>query len=323
MPETPNAAVPGDTPAPAPAAPAPPTPGASRTAVGVALMRALHRVVDAPPPILDDPVAAALVGADVLARAAADPARLRAPGPAAVRAHVVTRGRFAEDRLRAAAARGVAQYVVLGAGLDTFAYRRPAWAAGVRVLEVDHPASQRDKRARLAAAGVAEPGHVAYAALDLEAVVAAAPDGADVGGAPPPRPDALLDALAGHGLRRDAPAFVAWLGVAMYLSADAVAATFRALARLPRGSEVAFTFAPPPPPGVAPGDWPSPAHRAATAGEPWRAFHTPAELEALLGACGYAGVHFLTPDEAAARYFRGRADGLPAPRDVTVAAATV
>ncbi len=286
----------------------PPEPGPSRTAVGVALQRAAHLLLDDPPPILDDPVAAALVGPEALAALAAAPARFRSPEARARRAHVVARGRFAEDRLRAAVERGTRQYGVLGAGFDTFAYRQPPWAAGVRVVEVDHPASQRAKRARLAAAGIPVPPNVTYAAVDLEAVPTAA---------------ALTDALAAHGVRPDAPAFVGWLGVTMYLSAAAVDAGFRAAAAMPPGSEIAFTFAPPPPPGVDPADWPSPAHRAATAGEPWRTFFTADALAAALRALGFASVDFLGPDEAEARYFRGRRDGLAAPDDVTIGAAVV
>jgi methyltransferase (TIGR00027 family) len=228
------------------------------------------------------------------------------------RAHVVARSRFAEDRLAAAVARGVGQYVVLGAGLDTFAYRQPAWALGLTIVEVDHPASQEDKRARLADAGLVVPPNVTYAALDLEAAAT--------------RPDpvrAIVDALAGHGVRPDAPTFVSWLGVMMYLSAGAVDAVFGAVAAMPAGSELAFTYAPPPPPGVDPADWPSPRHRTATAGEPWRTFFTADALDTRLRALGYAEVEFLSAAAAESRYFGGRRDGLAAPRDATIGAARV
>jgi len=286
-------------------------PAASRTAHGVALLRAAHQLLDAPPLVLDDPVAAALVDPDALAALRADPARFQSPEARARRAHVVLRSRFAEDRLRDAAARGVDQYVLLGAGLDTFAYRQPAWARDLRVVEVDHAASRRAKLDRLAAAGVAVPPNVTHAAVDLEAACAA-PDPAA----------ALAAALAAHGVRRDRPAVYSWLGVSMYLTAPAVDAVFRLVAGHPAGSEVALTFAPPPPPGVDPADWPSPRHRRATAGEPWVTFFTPAELEARLRAAGFARVDFLAPADAESRYLRGRAD-LPVPRDVTIAAATV
>jgi methyltransferase (TIGR00027 family) len=164
-------------------------------------MRAAHQLLDDTPRVLDDPVAPRLVGDDALAALKADPARVRTPEALGRRAHVVARARYAEERLAAAVARGVRQCVVLGAGLDTFAYRQPAWAATLAVVEVDHPASQHDKRARLAAAGVAVPPNVAYAAVDLEAAAA---------GPAPAR--AVADALAAHGVRPDVPTFVSWLG---------------------------------------------------------------------------------------------------------------
>jgi methyltransferase (TIGR00027 family) len=209
----------------------------------------------------------------------------------------------------AAVERGVAQYVVLGAGLDTFAYRQPAWAHALRIVEVDHPASQAAKRERLEAAGIALPPNVTFAAIDLE-------EAAAVG------ERALTEALAVHGVRPDEPTFVSWLGVMMYLSAEAVDLVFRTVAAMPGGSELAFTFAPPPPPGVDPADWPSPGHRAATAGEPWRTFFTPEALRARLAGLGFRAVELLDPP-AAARYFAGRRDGLAAPRDTTIATAVV
>jgi methyltransferase (TIGR00027 family) len=294
------------------AAPVPAPRAASRTALGVALLRAAHQLLDDEPRVLDDPVAPRLVGPEALAPLRADPARFRTPEALARRAHVLARSRWAEDRLRDAAARGVRQCVVLGAGLDTFAYRQPGWAAGLAVVEVDHPASQAAKRERLAAAGIVPPPNVAFAAVDLEAA-AAAPDPAA----------AIAGALAAAGARPDAPTFVSWLGVMMYLSPPAADAVLAAAGAMPPGSELAFTFAPPPPPGVDPADWPSRGHRAATAGEPWRTFFARNALAERLRASGFAEVTFLEPAEADARYFRGRRDGLAAPGDVTTGAARV
>lgn len=306
---------PSDTPGPhAPAlAAAPPAPrDASRTAVGVALLRAAHQRLDPHPLILDDPVAASLVDAAALDAFVADPARVQSAESRGRRAHVVVRSRFAEDRLAAATARGVRQYVVLGAGLDTFAYRQPPWAAALAVFEVDHPASQHVKRDRLAAASIPAPANLTFVEVDFEAA-ARPPEGAA-------RLAALLEA---GGLRRDLPTLFSCLGVLMYLAADTVDAVFRAVAAFPAGSELVLTFAPPPPPGVDPADWPSPRHRTATAGEPWRTFFTPEALAARLRAVGFSTVEFLDPAAAAARYFRDRPGDLPVPADVTIAAATV
>jgi len=140
---------------------------ASRTAVGVALLRAIHQLRDGTPRILDDPVAAALVGPDAMARALAAPDAFQSEAMLALRAHVVLRSRFAENCAAAAAARGVRQLVVLGAGFDSFAYRQPRWAAGLRIYEVDHPESQRLKRERLAAASIAIPANVAHVPAEL------------------------------------------------------------------------------------------------------------------------------------------------------------
>jgi methyltransferase (TIGR00027 family) len=132
------------------------------------------------------------------------------PGALAVRAHVLLRSRFTEDQLALAVRAGIGQYVILGAGLDIFAYRQPGWAAGLRIFEVDQPASQQVKRERLAAAGIAEPGNLTFAAIDFET-------------------ESLLDGLPRDGVALDAPTFVSWLGVSMYLTREAVDAVFAAV----------------------------------------------------------------------------------------------
>ena len=120
---------------------------ASRTALATAYMRAAHQLLDPPPRILEDPAAIAVLGpgAEQVIRESA--ARSQAPESRALRAHMVLRSRFAEDRLAAAVGRGVTQYVILGAGFDTFAVRQPAWAQQLRILEVDHAGTQELKRA--------------------------------------------------------------------------------------------------------------------------------------------------------------------------------
>lgn len=283
----------------------------STTAVGVAWLRAAHQLLDARPLLLDDPVALPILGDGAEWRIRLGAARFDAPGARALRSHVVLRSRYAEDRLAAAVARGVRQYLVLGAGLDTFAYRAPAWARDVRVVEVDQPASQADKQARLAAAGITVPDTVAFAAVDFER-------------------ETLADGLRRCGVRLDVPTVCAWLGVTMYLTEAAVDATFRTVAGLPAGSEVVFTFAQPrsaAPPDDEAADpaarGPTLAERAAAVGEPWQSYFTPEALAARLPALGYGAVHFLTPDEAVARYYAGRPDALPPPRRTSIAVAVV
>src|SRR6188508_3043964 len=140
----------------------------SRTSLAVAWLRAAHQIVDARPPILDDSVAARLLDPRAIERIHAHPEALQTPGARALRAHVVVRSRYAEDRLHEAVVRGVRQLVVLGAGLDTFAFRQPPWAAGLRIFEVDWPATQDDKRARLSRGGVTVPDNAVFVPIDFE-----------------------------------------------------------------------------------------------------------------------------------------------------------
>ncbi len=194
---------------------------ASRTALSAAGMRAAHQALEGGA-IFADPLAVRILGRD--AEEAIAIAKER-PERRPMRQFVAMRSRVAEDAARRAIDAGVRQILVLGAGLDTFAYRREP-REGLRVFELDHPATQRDKRARLAAAGVAEPPHVVYVAHDFEH-------------------GDMAEALAAGGLNADRPTFVLWLGVTPYLTEEAVCATLGALARFPGGAEVVFDYANP------------------------------------------------------------------------------
>jgi methyltransferase (TIGR00027 family) len=271
----------------------------STTAVSVAYYRAAHRLFD-DPLILDDTIIASLLGVETLENIRSLAEHLQTRGSKALRAHIVLRSRFAEDRLEHAVARGVRQYVMLGAGLDTFAFRQPHWAHGIRIFEVDHPASQQAKRDRLATAGIEVPANLTFAAIDLEH-------------------EPLRESLARHGVDLAQPVFISWLGVMMYLTPDAADAVFQTVCTLAPSSEIAFTFAP----RVQPGD---PLHalaqQAAAAGEPWHTFVDPPELASRLRDLGFAEVYFLSVDDSEAQYFQGRTD-LPAPRRVSIGAAIV
>ena len=278
--------------------------GASRTALGAARLRAAHLLIDDRPPIFDDPLALRLLGPEAAVAIREHAERLRTPASLTLRCDVVVRSRYAEDRLGDAFRRGVRQYAILGAGLDTFAYRQPAWASALRIVEVDHPASQADKRARLSRAGITPPPNVRYGAADLEV-------------------DDLEPVFRAAGFDATEPVFVACLGVLVYLSESAAGATFDTTARLPAGSEMAFTFsrpdastAGPPPPGSA-------AARVAAIGEPWRTRFDPGALRARLEAAGFRSIEFLFAEDIRERYLRGRNDGLRAPSRVVLAAATV
>jgi len=196
----------------------------SRTARGAAMQRAAHQLLEKPP-VFEDPIALRIFGDEGTAWLDRNLERYRSERSRAMRAFLVMRSRYAEDRLADAVARGVRQYVVLGAGLDTFACRNPH--RGLRVFEVDHPLTQAWKRDRLRAQAIAVPESAIFAPVDFER-------------------QALAEGLAAAGFRADQPAFFSWLGVVIYLSRDAVAGTLRTVAACARGSEVVFDFSPPP-----------------------------------------------------------------------------
>ena len=273
-------------------------PSASRTADGVALIRAVHQLLDDQPLILDDPVSLLLVGESMAEVIRRHPEKATVPAVAALRSHVVLRSRYAEDRLRQAMQRGVAQYVMLGAGLDTFAYRQPPWAENLHIFEVDHRASQQAKRDQLERAGVAVPSNVAFATLDLNV-------------------DLLGLGLVRAGFDPEQPAFISCLGVLAYLNPVAVDSIFVWVASLPRGSEFVFTFAQP-----TDGPERGTAARVAELDEPWRTRFRPAQLRQRLAEIGYTSVSFLEPADAAA-YFGGRSDALRPPARASIVRALI
>ncbi len=259
---------------------------ASKTAFGVAIRRAAHQLMDRPP-VLDDPIAVRLVGR-------ATPRQMeRAMHKVArdFRAFMAVRSRYAEDRLAEAVSHGVAQYVILGAGLDTFAYRNPFPA--LRVFEVDFPATQQWKRAMLREAAIAVPENVTFVPLDFEHKTLAA-------------------SLAEAGFDARLPAFFGWLGVVPYLTLDAFRATLGTIALLPAGSAVSFDYAIAPetlsPVGRTAFD--ALAGRVAAAGEPFQLFFTPEELAAELRRAGFQRIEQLDSDRLNDVYFKNRADGL-------------
>ena len=259
---------------------------ASRTALRVAIRRAAHQLVDHPP-VLKDSISARLIGngyARDLERASHKVAR-------DFRAFLAARSRYAEDHVAEAFASDVRQYVVLGAGLDTFAYRNPFPA--LRVFEADFPATQEWKLEMLGSAGIDIPPNLRFVPMDLEHKT-------------------LRENLDEYGFDATAPAFFSWLGVVPYLTADAFRATARAIAELPAGSGVTFDYAFPP-------ETLTPkrrvifnrlAERVATAGEPFRLFLTPQQAEAELREAGFERIEQMDHAGLNDRYFRDRADGL-------------
>jgi len=254
---------------------------ASRTALGAAGHRAAHQALDEGV-VFSDPLALAILGGD--ADKAIALARER-PERRPLRFLVALRSRFAEDSAVRAIDKGVRQILVLGAGLDTFAYRLPP-REGLRVFELDHPATQGDKRRRLALARIAEPAHVAYVAHDFER-------------------GSLTEALQAGGLDLGRRAFALWLGVTPYLTEKAVYQTLGELARFAGGAEVVFDYASPP---EAVEDARAReyhrvmAERVAASGEPFRCHLGAAELHARARALGYVEIEDLDRAALLARY---------------------
>jgi len=259
---------------------------ASKTALGVAIRRAAHQVMEQPR-VLDDPIAVRLVGSGYPRHME----RAMHPVGRDFRAFMAVRSRYVEDQLAAVVARGVRQYVVLGAGLDTFAYRNPF--PELKVFEVDFPATQEWKRTMLAEAAIELPANLTFVPLDLEH-------------------HTLAERLAEAGLDAKAPAFFCWLGVIPYLTQQAFRATLETIARMPAGSAVGFDYAVDRETLGRLGRvaFDALAGRVAAAGEPFQLFFTPAELEAELRRAGFQRVEQLGFEQLNERYFKERADGL-------------
>jgi methyltransferase (TIGR00027 family) len=261
----------------------------SRTARAAAMQRAAHQLLESPR-VFDDPIALRVFGAEGVRWLGNNLDRYRTVGSRAMRAFLVMRSRYAEDQLAQAYARGVRQYVVLGAGLDTYAYRNPH--RGLKVFEVDHPDTQAWKRGRLAAQAIDIPRTTVYAPVDFER-------------------QTLAQGLKAAGFRADRPAFFSWLGVTIYLTPEAVAGTLAYVAARPAGSQVVFDFAPPP--ETLPLDerrrhFRSSASVART-GEPWIGYYRPDALTRQLRDAGFSSAVALASNDMNTRYFDGRTDG--------------
>lgn len=263
----------------------------SRTAQGAALHRAAHQLLDKPP-VFADPLALKIIGREAETELRTALIRIRTER-AGLRAFIAARSRFSEDTLAEAVARGVHQYVLLGAGLDTFAYRAAKAFPGLSVFEVDHPATQGWKRERLAEAGIAVPEVLTYAPVNFET-------------------ETLSDGLARAGFDAEAPAVFAWLGVVPYLTRDAILATLGFIAGLPRGTAVIFDYGEPPSErdAAAAAAHREMAERVAASGEPFRSFFKAEDLKRDVAALGFSTVEDFDAATLNARYFSGREDDL-------------
>jgi methyltransferase (TIGR00027 family) len=263
------------------------------TAVRVAMWRALHVEVDPLPHIFEDEVGLKLVAPDAGWRDRPDMSAFTRP----FRASIVARARFIEDLVEEQTDLGVGQYVILGAGLDTFAQRRPEFASRLQVFEIDQPGPQAWKRERLFDLGFGIPSFLRLVPVDFEAG------------------DAWWERLAAAGFDLGRAAIIASTGVSMYLTRQAIAATLRQIATLPPGSTLAMSF-------MLPIEMADPQLRAGferaaagarANGTPFISFFTPAEMLQAASEAGFKVVQHVSAAALAQRYFSGRTDGLSLP----------
>ena len=264
------------------------------TAVRVALWRAIHVQVDPPPHVLEDEIGLQLAAPDDNWRQRPD---MDPTGTSLFRAAILARARFIEDLVVEQAGRGVSQYVILGAGLDTFAQRRPEIASGLRVFEVDQPGPQAWKQQRLSELGFGVPSFLRFVPVNFEAG------------------DTWWEALPAVGFDATQPAVVASTGVSMYLTKDAIMATLRQVAALAPGSKLAMTF-------LLPLELMGPEVRtgfqmaekgARASGTPFISFFTPPEMLTLAREAGFREAEHVSAASLAERYFADRTDGLHPP----------
>ena len=270
-------------------------PAPDNTAVRTALWRALHVEVDAPPHVFEDKVGLRLAAPDDGWRNRPD----MSPFTRSFRASIVARARFVEDLVSEQTARGVGQYVILGAGLDTFAQRRPELASRLLVFEIDRPGPQAWKRQRLIDLGFGIPSFLRFVPVDFEAG------------------DAWWERLAVAGFDSGRPAVVASTGVSMYLTRDAITATLRNVAALAPGSTLVMSFMlpielvdPEARPGVE-----RAVEGARASGTPFISFFTPTEMLALARDAGFKDEQHVSAAMLAQRYFADRTDGLRPPNN--------
>jgi methyltransferase (TIGR00027 family) len=273
------------------------------SAVRVALWRAMHVQVDPPPHVLEDEIGLLLAAPDEDWRSRPD---MEPRATSGFRAAIVARARFIEDLTAEQAGRGVTQYVILGAGLDTFAQRRADIAARLRVFEVDQPGAQAWKRQRLIDLGFGVPEWLRLVPVDFEAG------------------ESWQEQLMAAGFDAGRPSVVASTGVSVYLSKEANAATLRQLAGLAPGSTLAMTF-------LLPIEQLDDADRqgveasergARASGTPWLSFYTPQEMLAVAREAGFKDVRHVPGSVLAGRYFANRTDGLRPARGEDLLVAT-
>lgn len=261
---------------------------ASRTAQGVAIHRATHQILDTPP-VFNDPLAMKIIGNAAEADALANPRKNQANN---LRAALAVRSRYAEDKLAEAIKKGAQQYVIMGAGLDTFAYRNPYTKSDLHVFEVDHPATQLWKRERLREVNLTIPDNLSFAPVNF-------------------KEQTLVKELERANFKNNKPTFFSLLGVIVFLEKGEAMELLEFVASLPVGSGIVFDY------GILHTSLTeeqriireTTAKQLAKAGEPLITFFDPEELKKSLQDMGFNKIENIDPNEMNNRYFKNRTDG--------------
>ena len=265
----------------------------SLTAHRVAIMRVAHQIFDNPK-VFEDPIALSIIGTQSVSDIRTEKRKFASRIHKYLRAIVVARSRFVEDELSIAINRGIRQYVILGAGLDTFAYRNPHSSIGLRVFEVDYPSTQEWKRQKLDSAKIPIPETLTFAPIDFEN-------------------QALADQLGEAGFRTDEPSFFSWLGVTMYLSRETMMTTLKYISSsTPIGSGIVFDYVMPPSSQkfLRRLIFRLLSNKVRSFGEPWQTFYDPNSLITDLKAIGFTQAEDIRPEEINARFFNDRVNKL-------------
>ena len=265
----------------------------SLTAYKAAMMRAAHQILDKPK-VFEDPIALRIIGNQSASYIHSKKRSFKTKLQNYLRAIVVARNRFVEDELCGAIKRGVRQYVILGAGFDTFAYRNPYTSNGLRVFEVDHPATQEWKRKQLKAVGIQIPETLAFVPLDFNS-------------------QSIGDKLRKAGFRIAERSLFSWLGVTMYLTRETMMATLEHIfSSTPSGSEIVFDYVVPPSSQefLRRLVFRLLSNRVRGAGEPWKSFFEPNSLVMDLKTIGFTQAEDIGPEKINALFFKDRADKL-------------
>lgn len=265
---------------------------ASKTAFRAAMSRTAHQLLDSPV-VFEDTIALRVLGPSSVALMRAGGRQFASALARRLRAFFAARSRFAEDELANAVKRGVRQYVILGAGLDTFAHRNPHAGTYLHIFEVDHPSTQSWKRAQLLAAGLSQPGNLTYVPVDFET-------------------QSLAAQLQLAGLKPDEPTFFSWLGVSMYLTPQTVMQTLQCVAdATTAGGGIAFDYVTPPAPQTLSQKlrWMVLQTWLSAVGEPWKGFFNPTALRDALKTQGFTSIVDMGSDDINGRYFSAPSGG--------------